>query len=730
MRASGASNISNLSESTNQVAEGRLGREKPSELNREALCALTSANSYSSSGVEEDSYNEADSSWEDAEGEQKRVGLLAARSPPTAAEQQQHRQNVFIEEFLRQRELSALRGIATEVRLQMERCCLPPFDVAAIEKYVVAVVERGRPKTTAASPPKEGTETTRTGSKGTTSSRAQKKSNHKRGGSSKSTSPVQSRPVTHGSAATPVDHAEKTRCTAAAPASGVHTTPLDVPYVPHSRHAAWYASAYKQLVGAATDGNGSGGECKTDGGCVPHHSGRGSARSASKPSAEGCTPPANIAKDNTTTKSNVATTACHKAAVADIVQLRQVLAEHEAATLAVLAAAERREEIMSKLRSFLAMAAEDLGVGVSPSSGHGSRSTSSSSGSSHGCKAAVAGSSRSASMRPWKTTRAVKGTSRRPKTHHFHRQKEAPNSAPPRRSAALRQTHGLAAERRYYKRGILYLLQRLQKVSVAVVMGVQAWRKRLSGSYPFVIHGRNYLLVMTQEMADLSQDPSMQALFQPQTIKSRREKTSESASTATGGKGPISVMDEPPEVLPECLQFYPLLTSMPHLMESNKPPTTVSAEDAPPFDFGESEAAEDEAAWAAATTMGANMMATTTTTATATTSPSPTLGSAMRRTYFQKTRRLPIDTVYIRRLRDAEAVLQREVAVQMRLLRRNFLACMEGRYPLLLRGVGELCGSHDGTIRLASKQRQREWYWHLHDMMSCLAEGSTALRKE
>ncbi|ESL10553.1 hypothetical protein TRSC58_01713 [Trypanosoma rangeli SC58] len=381
----------------------------------------------------------------------------------------------------------------------------------------------------------------------------------------------------------------------------------------------------------------------------------------------------------------------HEAIVTDMMQLRWLLRRHVARTLDVLDVVDQRETIIFKLREFLAMAESDLCVkGASRHSDD---------------DAAQRRSMRSGSLRPWVRQRQPWQRVQSLTPFDLLSQQvcvfpRRPASSAVHGAVGISQVGAAVIRRRYYRHGVLYFMWLLQQVSVELLRAIRRWRELLSGSFPFVVKGNNYLLQMALEMAELAQEPVLQRLF------------SSHARPHGGAPSKTGHIDVGPEdaAFPESLQYCPLLSNMPCVMEYTKPPTLPTNGGVALVELGEGNPG-NEKDWF------------------------PRPPQAPRASEVRQKRRLPgkgvsADVAYICRVRAAEAFLHREVTVQMQLLRRNFVLCARGRYPLLLCGVGELCGSRDATVRLHSRQRQHEWFCQLHDMLSCLEAGSPALCKE
>ncbi|RNF09323.1 hypothetical protein TraAM80_02273 [Trypanosoma rangeli] len=611
--------------------------------------------------------------WEAEEG-----GSVRASSSPWDLHEQ-NQQDAFTEKFLRRREALALQDLLGEVRGLMRSCRLPAIDADVIEKHIITPVERAvrqEAETPSRMSPTEA-DTQETSAPPPSDSCG---GLDKNGGSFEGIVPTPSQGMTSASTATPVcKHVEAAVRTVA---GGTH-----------SRHPACHALLLQGAVGRHREK-----QCllktRMEGAHASNHVKGLLARRAASPLEQrgrrlSVEPGVNV---NRSGARGVRATGKHEAVITDMMQLRWLLRRHVARTLDVLDIVDQRETIISKLREFLAMAESDLCV--KRASRHSDDD------------AAQRRPFRSGSLRPW--VRQRQPWQRLQSLTPFF---DLPNQQAcmfPRRPASsavhgvvgIPQVGAAVIRRRYYRHGVLYFMWLLQQVSVELLRAVRRWRELLSGSFPFVVKGNNYLLQISLEMAELAQEPVLQKLF------SSHARPRKGAPTKTGHAD----VDPEDAAFPESLQYCPLLSDMPCVMEYTKPPTLPTNGGVALVELGERNPG-NEKDWF------------------------PRLPQAHHTTEVRQKRRLhgkgvSADAAYICRVRAAETFLNREVTVQMQLLRRNFVLCAEGRYPLLLCGVGELCGSRDTTVRLHSRQRQREWFCQLHDMLSCLEAGSSALCKE
>lgn len=598
---------------------------------------------------------------------------MSTSSPPSQFSdiEEEEKKKHFAAQFLRRRDVLALRRVVAEVRSMMERCRLPSIDAAMIEKYIIANVERCQQEMTTGRRPEA----------------ARRKSHclQKKGNSSVECAQTSSPDVLLSSSSSynlrsPL---KKDFCDAGGAVSRVFPAGV-LMFAAHSRHAALYASAYQSSLNGAKEEKQEGSAMsapqrgmQTSSHVVKsqevhsfssrdQHSHHSHKRQQQEPIED-----ATLVGGAGT--AGVCPSLLYDASVADLMQVHFVLCRHEARTLAVLNAIGRREVVMSKLRSFLEAAAEELCVAASSDLGGEGDEVPSSRG------------------RRWKDPVATQTVCAR-QGHH---------PPPPPFSEGDR----LGARRRYYRRGVFYILQKLQRASVDVVDAVQAWRQLLTDNYPFVVEGRHYFLRMLQEMADLSKEPALRALFPS------AKRRSPGAPTGAAGGNDLVPADEYSFPFPESLQFCPLFSNMPNLMDYRRPPEPMVADDTHHFLTDGDDAGDSGVRGLFATRQKTS--------------------SGIRRhrgRVFRK--KLSKDVAYFFHVCDAEAILNAEISVQLQLLRRNFIACAEGRRPLILRGVGELFGSRHRTVRFGSRQRQREWYWSLHDMLSCLEEGTSMVYKD
>ncbi|EAO00102.1 hypothetical protein C3747_78g104 [Trypanosoma cruzi] len=580
--------------------------------------------------------------------------------------------DAFTKRFLRLRAALAVQEIVKEVRTLMRSCCLPTIDVDVLEKYIISPLEHGGrrgEKTSLLSTSLSGEDAVKTCE--TTPCNLYENIT-KKGSFSTDILETRSPCVTSVPTVKPACNHDDD--------SGVNDAAVGPLFTPvtggtHSRHPVCHEALSnhekKRMLAEKRSKFGH---------CVSNRLNANSYKHVAKTFLGSRPSPIGAVDDVANSVRGMEAVGRNEAAVADIMQLRRLLLEHQAQTLAVLDAVEQRETIVSKLRDFLAMAASDLGTGaVSTEMDDESNGDTTQRRGSH------MGLPRRRSL-PGQLQPSV--VPRRPVTF-------ADDAvAVPSRIGAL------VKKRRYYRRGVLYFMHQLQRISVVLLHAVRSWRKSLSGNYPFVVKGHNYLLRMALEMADFSKEPTLLLLFPSGTGPKRRMRVT---------KGSIE-MDLENVFFPESLQYFPLLSNMPNLAEYRKPPAMTTSGSAAAFASSEKNLGR-EREWFLPLTRTA------------------CAGEVYRR---QKpfSKGVPADVAYLRCVRAAEVFLHREVCVQMKLLWRNFIACAEGRYPPLLRGVGELCGSRDKMVRLQSRRWQHKWYRQLNDMLSCLEMGSSALCRD
>ncbi|EKF30516.1 hypothetical protein MOQ_005671 [Trypanosoma cruzi marinkellei] len=589
--------------------------------------------------------------------------------------------DAFTERFLRLRAALAVQELVKEVRALMRSCCLPTIDVDVLEKYIISPLECGETtgeKTKSLSASLSGEDAGKTCE--TTPCNLYEKIKKKGNSSTDILESRLSHVTSLHTAKLGCNHHDD--CDVNDAAVGPLFTPMkEGTYSRHPvGHEAWSNHEKKRTL---TEKRSKFGHCVSN-----RLNGNSSNTHAAKrflgirpSSMEAVDEGDNDVRDMEAIGGN-------EAAVADIMQLRQLLLEHQAQTLAVLNAVDQRETIISKLRDFLAMAASDIGAGTVSTE----RDDKNNENTTQLCTSHM-GLPRRQSLRG-QPQPAVEP--RRPVTF-VDDDDDAVVVVVPSRIGAL------VKKRRHYRRGVLYFMYQLQQISVVLLHAVRNWRKSLSDNYPFVVKGHNYVLHMALEMVEFSKEPTLLLLFPSNTGPRRRRRR----MLATQGSMEMDLEDV---FFPESLQYFPLLSNMPNLAEYRKPPAMTTSGSAAAF-VSNAKNLERERAWFRSSTRTA-------------------CGAEVDRTHKHSTKGVPADDAYIRCVRAAETFLHREVSVQMKFLWRNFIACAEGRYPPLLRGVGELCGSRDKMVRLQSQRWQHKWYRQLHDMLSCLEMGSSALCKD
>ncbi|KAG8342070.1 hypothetical protein TRVL_07101 [Trypanosoma vivax] len=600
---------------------------------------------------------------------------------------------------------TSLRDVLDAVRSRIEHCRLPPLDVVMLRKYILEVVESTYdedPSTPLPSP---------------------FDSKYSGGTVSWSSSPS---PGDQGlRRAAPTANAAKTSgTTAVATTRGtvatIHKPPV-VQGVPgllmRSRHVAWYMTVFGKGH-CATDGSdpfptkalhcsyNSGLTLRAQAPVYVASSGGSPMDLSTTTTSSGSGSEAVVDGTATTTSGGktknrgrvVSKALRYEAAVFGIIRLHHALTQHEALIMVVLAAVDKREMVLSKMHELLHIAKEDLRDMSKPQTGTAAQSARNVRANHKFIDVFVGDSS---------TSQSGPSAPERPAT-------AMERGHPPRRMKFIfEHTAAWQARQRYYKLGVLYLLRLLQRVSVEVVEGVCTWRKELSGNYPFVVKGRNYLLLMLREMAELALDQTMCLLFGTGAGKNDTQAPPSTIRLVENGRGFVSTRAGMESVLlPGCLQYHPLLSHMYQLAENSKPPVAPASANVAPFDFG---FIEDNGEDAGLTERCEDQSHNN----------NDNNNDVDDMPGQRKTAAVPSGCLLGRRVYQAEKVLHSELRVQMELLRQQFILCAEGRYRLMLRPIEEL-----NVVHLKSKHRQKEWYWHLRDMLSCLEEGSSAVFKK
>ncbi|CBH09124.1 hypothetical protein, conserved [Trypanosoma brucei gambiense DAL972] len=581
-------------------------------------------------------------------------------------------------------EWAELRNMVSDIRSRMKQCHLPPLDVTVIEKFILRVVEEsegGNSSPAVVSAPQRLRNCGRV------------------------------RPLRYSLPGGPYVRNTPSRITVTKSLGRV------VQFRARSRHADHYNSVYNQLQAAAdvcvpgrlsaTEGGDGGGSA------VGAHGGK-------MPGGSSHAPLVFVGYDNGNgdkggdidMDQDIDVPMLFTPGVMEVICLDNILRRHEQSILITLAAINKRESVMERLRAFLVIAAKDLSI---PSAGGYDVGTDGCSNSADGNPASATASSlvlqrcgAPVPLRRYMDVNDASWTSFRAKAN---KKKWGVQSLKQRWGSGARLRGGYPAVwQRYYKLGVLCLLYQLQQASLEVVEGIRAWRGTLTAPFPFVTKGHNYLLAMAQSMAELANDPVMHFLFPPPTPRKKRPGE---PKPKPGISFKFSDPDPASFVLPMCLQYYPLLSNMPHLPVYKQPPNALVGINTP-FDFGGADTKGNEEGLRGTIPMPSSYVGALVVHQGRIRPNSSSGGSGSSQTL--------LDLSYGRRLLKAEQVVHSELRVQLRLIEWELTLCAKGCYPLLLRDVGQT-----EVVYLRSTKRQEEWYFHLRDKLICLEEGSSAV---